>query len=478
MEDVSDKLLVLPKREFQPARKSKKLGKLKGLHEEQQQQPPPPPPQSPEEGTTYIAPTKEPSVNSSLVPQLTSITRALTPSSAMVLENIEPEIVYAGYDSSKPDTAESLLSTLNRLAGKQMIQVVKWAKDCMPTGECCTPEQTPSTQDCMHTGECSIPEHRPSPQDCMHIGEHCTPEHTASPQDCMHTVECCTPEHRPSPQDCMHTGECCTPEQTPSPQDCMHTGERCTPEQTPSTQDCMHTGECSITEHRPSPQDRMHTSECCTPEQTPSTQDYMHTDECCIPEYRPSPQDCMHTGERCTPEHRPSPQYCMHTGRHDEAPTQDGRRLESSREKMHQSAMYELCQGMRQISLQFVRLQLTFEEYSVMKVLLLLSTVPKDGLRAQAAFEEMRTNYIKELRKMVTKCPNSSGQSWQRFYQLTKLLDSMHDLVSDLLEFCFYTFRESQALKVEFPAMLVEIISDQLPKVESGNATPLYFHRK
>lgn len=44
------------------------------------------------------------------------------------------------------------------------------------------------------------------------------------------------------------------------------------------------------------------------------------------------------------------------------------------REKMHQSAMYELCQGMRQISLQFVRLQLTFEEYSVMKVLLLLST--------------------------------------------------------------------------------------------------------
>uniref|UniRef100_A0A8C3WQB6 Nuclear receptor subfamily 3 group C member 2 n=1 Tax=Catagonus wagneri TaxID=51154 RepID=A0A8C3WQB6_9CETA len=147
-------------------------------------------------------------------------------------------------------------------------------------------------------------------------------------------------------------------------------------------------------------------------------------------------------------------------------------------EKMHQSAMYELCQGMHQISLQFVRLQLTFEEYTIMKVLLLLSTIPKDGLKSQAAFEEMRTNYIKELRKMVTKCPNNSGQSWQRFYQLTKLLDSMHDLVSDLLEFCFYTFRESQALKVEFPAMLVEIISDQLPKVESGNAKTLYFHRK
>lgn len=55
-------------------------------------------------------------------------------------------------------------------------------------------------------------------------------------------------------------------------------------------------------------------------------------------------------------------------------------------------------------------------------------TVPKDGLKSQAAFEEMRANYIKELKKMVTKCPSNSGQSWQRFYQLTKLLDSMHDV--------------------------------------------------
>lgn len=109
------------------ARKSKKLGKLKGIHEEPQQQQQQPPPQSPEEGTTYIAPAKEPSVNTALVPHL-SVSPALTPSPTMVLENIEPELVYAGYDSSKPDTAEHLLSTLNRLAGKQMIQVVKWAK--------------------------------------------------------------------------------------------------------------------------------------------------------------------------------------------------------------------------------------------------------------------------------------------------------------------------------------------------------------
>ncbi|XP_003476911.2 mineralocorticoid receptor isoform X2 [Cavia porcellus] len=311
------------------ARKSKKLGKLKGVHEEHSQQPPPPPPppQSPEEGTTYIAPAKEPSVNTALVPQLSTISRALTPSSGMILENIEPEPVYAGYDSSKPDTAENLLSTLNRLAGKQMIQVVKWAK--------------------------LLPGFRNLPL-----------------EDQITLIQ---------------------------------------------------------------------NSWMCLSSFALSWRSYKHTNS----------------------------QFLYF------APD-----LVFNEEKMHLSAMYELCQGMHQISLQFVRLQLTFEEYTIMKVLLLLSTVPKDGLKCQTAFEEMRTNYIKELRKVVTKCPNNSGQSWQRFYQLTKLLDSMHDLVSDLLEFCFYTFRESQALKVEFPAMLVEIISDQLPKVESGNAKALYFHRK
>ncbi|XP_054845674.1 mineralocorticoid receptor isoform X1 [Eublepharis macularius] len=309
------------------ARKSKKLGKLKGMHEDPQQQAQQPPPQSPEEGTTYIAPAKEPSVNTALVPHVSAVSSALTPSPAMVLENIEPEIVYAGYDSSKPDTAEHLLSTLNRLAGKQMIQVVKWAK--------------------------ILPGFRNLPLE----------------------------------------------------------------------------DQITLIQY----------SWMCLSSFALSWRSYRHTNS----------------------------QFLYF------APD-----LVFNEERMRQSAMFELCQGMHQISLQFVRLQLSFEEYTIMKVLLLLSTVPKDGLKSQAAFEEMRANYIKELRKMVTKHPNSSGQSWQRFYQLTKLLDSIHDLVSDLLEFCFYTFRESQALKVEFPAMLVEIISDQLPKVESGNAKPLYFHRK
>uniref|UniRef100_A0A8B9NPR3 Nuclear receptor subfamily 3 group C member 2 n=1 Tax=Accipiter nisus TaxID=211598 RepID=A0A8B9NPR3_9AVES len=285
------------------ARKSKKLGKLKGMHEEPPQQRQQPPPQT-------------------LVPHMSAISPALTPSPVKILENIEPEIVYAGYDSSKPDTAEYLLSTLNRLAGKQMIQVVKWAK--------------------------ILPGFRNLPLE----------------------------------------------------------------------------DQITLIQY----------SWMCLSSFALSWRSYKHTNS----------------------------QFLYF------APD-----LIFDEERMRQSAMFELCQGMHQISLQFVRLQLSFEEYTIMKVLLLLSTVPKDGLKSQAAFEEMRANYIKELKKMVTKCPSNSGQSWQRFYQLTKLLDSI-----DLLEFCFYTFRESQALKVEFPAMLVEIISDQLPKVESGNAKPLYFHRK
>lgn len=70
------------------------------------------------------------------------------------------------------------------------------------------------------------------------------------------------------------------------------------------------------------------------------------------------------------------------------------------REKMHQSAMYELCQGMHQISLQFVRLQLTFEEYTVMKVLLLLST--SKWVSSQAfSFYFLLLSYLKEAHLLI-----------------------------------------------------------------------------
>ncbi|MFT7815134.1 mineralocorticoid receptor-like [Arapaima gigas] len=301
------------------ARKSKKLGKVKGVAE--------PPVPSPKEGNTCLDSEKELSVSTALVARAPGMTPYLSPSISSVLELIEPEVVYAGYDNTRPDTTDHLLSSLNQLAGKQMIRVVKWAK--------------------------VLPGFRNLPiEDQITLIQY---------------------------------------------------------------------------------------SWMCLSSFALSWRSYKHTNGQML-YFAPD--------------------------------------LVFNEARMQQSAMYDLCVGMRQVSQEFVRLQLTNDEFLAMKVLLLLSTVPKDGLRNQAAFEEMRMNYIKELRRCVAKATSSSGHTWSRFYQLTKLLDSMHDLVGDLLDFCFYTFRESQALKVEFPEMLVEIISDQIPKVESGQTHTLYFHKK
>ncbi|XP_064201444.1 mineralocorticoid receptor isoform X4 [Anguilla rostrata] len=301
------------------ARKSKKMGKLKGVGEEA-------PPYASKDGQTYLTTEKELSSSAALVVH-TPVSPYLSPSICSVLELIEPEVVYAGYDNTQPDTTDHLLSSLNQLAGKQMIRVVKWAK--------------------LLPGFRSLP------------------------------IE----------------------------------------------------DQITLIQY----------SWMCLSSFSLSWRSYRHTNGQML-YFAPD--------------------------------------LVFNEERMQQSAMYELCLGMRRVSQEFVRLQLTAEEFLSMKVLLLLSTVPKEGLRNQVAFEEMRVNYIKELRRSVGKATSSSGQTWSRFYQLTQLLDAMHDLVGDLLDFCFYTFRESQALKVEFPEMLVEIISDQLPKVESGLTHTLYFHKK
>nr|XP_061792973.1 progesterone receptor-like isoform X2 [Nerophis lumbriciformis] len=147
-------------------------------------------------------------------------------------------------------------------------------------------------------------------------------------------------------------------------------------------------------------------------------------------------------------------------------------------ERMKLPYMADQCEQMMRISSEFVRLQVSLDEYLCMKVLLLLSTVPKDGLKSQAAFDEIRMSYIKELGKAIVKREENSSQNWQRFYQLTKLLDSMHEMVGGLLNFCFYTFVNNKSLSVEFPEMLAEIISYQLPKVKAGSVKALLFHQK
>lgn len=45
-----------------------------------------------------------------------------------ILESIEPEVVNAGHDYRQPDSAATLLTSLNELGERQLVKVVKWAK--------------------------------------------------------------------------------------------------------------------------------------------------------------------------------------------------------------------------------------------------------------------------------------------------------------------------------------------------------------
>ncbi|XP_012604372.1 glucocorticoid receptor [Microcebus murinus] len=146
-------------------------------------------------------------------------------------------------------------------------------------------------------------------------------------------------------------------------------------------------------------------------------------------------------------------------------------------QRMSLPCMYDQCKHMLYVSSELQRLQVSYEEYLCMKTLLLLSSVPKDGLKSQELFDEIRMTYIKELGKAIVKREGNSSQNWQRFYQLTKLLDSMHEVVENLLNICFQTFLD-KTMSIEFPEMLAEIITNQIPKYSNGNIKKLLFHQK
>ncbi|XP_045674015.1 progesterone receptor [Phyllostomus hastatus] len=147
-------------------------------------------------------------------------------------------------------------------------------------------------------------------------------------------------------------------------------------------------------------------------------------------------------------------------------------------QRMKESSFYSLCLTMWQIPQEFVKLQVTQEEFLCMKVLLLLNTIPLEGLRTQNQFEEMRANYIRELIKAIGLRQKGVVASSQRFYQLTKFLDNLHDLVKQLHLYCLNTFIQSRALSVEFPEMMSEVIAAQLPKILAGMVKHLLFHKK
>lgn len=62
----------------------------------------------------------------------------------------------------------------------------------------------------------------------------------------------------------------------------------------------------------------------------------------------------------------------------------------------------------------------------------------------------MRTSYIRELVKAIGLRQKGVVANSQRFYQLTKLMDSMHDVSLLLNGFCFFYDEELVILKGNF----------------------------
>ncbi|XP_037678266.1 androgen receptor [Choloepus didactylus] len=144
--------------------------------------------------------------------------------------------------------------------------------------------------------------------------------------------------------------------------------------------------------------------------------------------------------------------------------------------RMHKSRMYSQCVRMRHLSQEFGWLQITPQEFLCMKALLLFSIIPVDGLKSQKFFDELRMNYIKELDRIIACKRKNPTSCSRRFYQLTKFLDSVQPIARELHQFTFDLLIKSHMVSVDFPEMMAEIISVQVPKILSGKVKPIYFH--
>ncbi|XP_053732825.1 progesterone receptor-like isoform X2 [Synchiropus splendidus] len=147
-----------------------------------------------------------------------------------------------------------------------------------------------------------------------------------------------------------------------------------------------------------------------------------------------------------------------------------------SQEQMRRSSIYEVCLAIQFIPQEFTSLQVTTEEYLCMKAIILLNTVPLEGLKSQLAFEEMRQTYIHTLIQTTYMKERGMVASSQRFFRLTKLMDSIHEIVKKASLSCLSVFIQAEAMQVEFPEMMREVITSQLLKVVAGMVKPLLFH--
>ncbi|KAI4873456.1 hypothetical protein NFI96_027306 [Prochilodus magdalenae] len=146
-------------------------------------------------------------------------------------------------------------------------------------------------------------------------------------------------------------------------------------------------------------------------------------------------------------------------------------------QRMQVSSMYEHCVRMRHLSESLSNLQVTQEEFLCMKALLLFSIIPAGGLKNQRCFDELRMTYINELDRLVTH--TSHGNHAERLFQLTQLLDYLHPIVKKLHQFTYDLFVQAQSLsvKVNFPDMISHIISVHVPRILTGIARPILFHK-
>ncbi|XP_026704635.1 androgen receptor [Athene cunicularia] len=99
--------------------------------------------------------------------------------------------------------------------------------------------------------------------------------------------------------------------------------------------------------------------------------------------------------------------------------------------RMHKSRMYSQCIRMRHLSQEFGWLQITPQEFLCMKALLFFS---------------------------ISKCSRLSS------------------IAKDLHQFTFDLLIKAHMVSVDYPEMMAEIISVQVPKILSGKVKPIYFH--
>ncbi|MGH0127771.1 UNVERIFIED_CONTAM: hypothetical protein FKN15_044573 [Acipenser sinensis] len=381
------------------ARKTKKLNKLKGI-------------QAPVEQATPLPDGRSQALVPKSMPQL-------TPTMLSLLEAIEPEIIYSGYDSTIPDTSTRLMSTLNRLGGRQVVAAVKWAKSL--------PARKTKKLNKLKGIQAPVEQATPLPDGrSQALVPKSMPQLTPTMLSLLEAIE---PE-------------------------IIYSGYDST---IPDTSTRL-----------------MSTLNRLGGRQVVAAVKWAKS----LPGFRSLHLDDQMTLLQCSWLFLMSFSLGWRSYKQSNgsmlcfAPD-----LVINDERMKLPYMFEQCEQMLKISNELVRLQLSYDEYLCMKVLLLLSSVPKEGLKSQGVFDEIRMTYIKELGKAIVKREENSSQNWQRFYQLTKLLDSMHELVGGLLNFCFYTF-VNKSLSVEFPEMLAEMISNQLPKFKAGSVKSLLFHQK